>query len=155
MSLRDARPEESPDISALALRSKGYWPYSDEFLEACREELTYPPQKIARSEYLFTVAEDSNGPAGMLVVHLESAEQVGLDALFVEPDRIGQGVGKALWERAIEQARAHGAQHIEIHADPYAEPFYAAMGAVRVGEVASGSVSGRVLPLMRFALRYP
>ncbi|MEO1576840.1 MAG: GNAT family N-acetyltransferase [Pseudomonadota bacterium] len=157
MRLREARPDESAAISALALRSKGYWPYSAEFLEACRDELTYPPQKIASDPYLFTLAEtgDDSRLAGMLLVHLESPGQVGLDALFVEPECIGQGVGRALWQRAVEQATVHGAQRIEIHADPYAEPFYAAMGAVRVGEVPSGSVPGRVLPLMHFALRYP
>lgn len=155
--LRAARPDESAAISALALRSKAYWPYSADFIAACREELTYPPEQIQSDAYLITVAQaaDSDALAGMLVVHLESAEQVGLSALFVEPDCIGRGVGKALWRHAVAQASAHGATRIEIHADPYAEPFYAAMGAVRVGEVPSGSVAGRVLPLMHYALRYP
>lgn len=153
-TMRDARPDESALISDLALRSKGYWPYSAEFLEACREELTYPPDKISCPDYRFVVIEraDADGLAGFVLLHLASAEQVDMDALFVEPACIGQGVGKALWLRGVELAREYGAKRIEIHADPYAEPFYSAMGARRVGDVPSGSVPGRVLPRMHFDL---
>jgi hypothetical protein len=37
-----------------------------------------------------------------------------------------------------------------IDADPHAEAFYLAMGAVRVGEAASESIPGRSLPRLAY-----
>jgi hypothetical protein len=36
MRIRPARPDEATDLSALAMRSKAYWGYDDDFLRACR-----------------------------------------------------------------------------------------------------------------------
>ena len=45
-NIRSARVQEAKEISALAMRSKAYWGYSKEFMEACREELTVTPEHI-------------------------------------------------------------------------------------------------------------
>ncbi len=47
----------------------------------------------------------------------------------------GKGIGKALMVRTIEDARAAGADTIEIHAQCHAEKFYQALGFRRVGGV--------------------
>ncbi|MEE8490728.1 MAG: hypothetical protein V3S60_03740 [Acidimicrobiia bacterium] len=36
ISIRPARRDELDLLSDLALRSKGFWGYDDDFLEACR-----------------------------------------------------------------------------------------------------------------------
>ena len=52
--------------------------------------------------------------------------------------------------KAIEfYKRAFGATELYIEADPFAAAFYERMGAVRVGEVPSASIPGRVLPAYR------
>jgi hypothetical protein len=38
VATRRARPNEAAVLSELALRSKAYWGYSDEFMEQCRAE---------------------------------------------------------------------------------------------------------------------
>jgi GNAT superfamily N-acetyltransferase len=68
--------------------------------------------------------------------------------MFVEPQAIGQGIGRLLFERTIAAGRDRGFTQLTIDADPNAEPFYRAMGAVRIGTVPSGSIVGRVLPQM-------
>lgn len=50
------------------------------------------------------------------------------------PDR-GQGIGRALMVRTIEDARAAGAATIAIHAQCHAEEFYQALGFRRIGHV--------------------
>jgi len=50
------------------------------------------------------------------------------------PDR-GQGIGRALMVRTIEDARATGAATIAIHAQCHAEEFYQALGFRRIGHV--------------------
>ncbi len=59
--------------------------------------------------------------------------EMELSRLMVEPDRVGVGIGRALWEHAVATARSLGAILITLDADPNAEPFYRRMGAVTVG----------------------
>lgn len=149
IEFRPARADEARRLSDLALRSKGHWGYSREFLESCRAELTYSPQTCASGELV--VAERSHRVLGFyrLIAHVPVSR---LESLFVEPGAIGTGVGKALLGHALRAAGALGAAAVTLEADPNAEPFYAGRGAVRTGEVPSGSVPGRTLPLMRFEL---
>lgn len=146
---RRARAGEARCLSDLALRSKGHWGYSREFLESCRAELTYSPRVCASGAVV--VAERSHRVLGFyhLMANLPSSR---LEALFVHPDAIGTGVGKALLERALSAAGDLGAEEVTLEADPNAESFYARHGAVRTGEVPSASIPGRALPLMRFDL---
>lgn len=148
MKLRPARPDEAAAISALALRSKGHWGYDEEFLAACADELTIPPDEVGARRT--TVAELD----GTIVGHytIDGDPPVAeLGQLFVEPGHIGRGIGRALWTHAVGRARAEGIHTLTIDADPFAEAFYLAMGATRTGSVPSGSFPGRLLPRLAFA----
>ena len=72
--------------------------------------------------------------------------------LFVSPEVVGQGVGELLWAHMEREAEALGYAVIFIEIDTYAEPFYLARGAERIGSVPSSAIPGRTLPLLRFAL---
>jgi hypothetical protein len=61
-------------------------------------------------------------------------------------------VGRTLLREAVTQARARGALIVEIQADPHAEAFYVRAGARRIGERASGSIPGRLLPMLEIAV---
>ncbi len=78
---------------------------------------------------------------------------MSLEHLWILPERIGQGIGRALFQHAVERAAARGATSLTIEADPHAEPFYLHMGATRVGAVTS-EVDGqrRELPLLVYDL---
>ena len=145
MTLREARADEAALLSALALRSKAVWGYSREFMEACRDELTYAAEEIAQGG--FVVAEEDGGIVGFYALERCAPGEVELDALFVEPGAIGRGVGRALIEDAKIRAARIGARRMTIQGDPHAEPFYAAAGAVVCGSRPSGSIPGRALPL--------
>ncbi|HRQ24481.1 MAG TPA: hypothetical protein PLF42_13725, partial [Anaerolineales bacterium] len=56
------------------------------------------------------------------------------------------GVGRALWAKAEALALAAGLTVIGVDSDPFAEGFYLAMGAERIGEAPSGAIPGRMLP---------
>ena len=68
--------------------------------------------------------------------------------LFVDPPAIGSGAGRLLYRHVLETAGRLGFTRLTIDADPYAEPFYLAMGARRIGTAPSGSIPGRMLPLL-------
>ena len=72
-----------------------------------------------------------------------------LDNLWVLPDLMGQGVGKQLFEHAIERCRVRGVSILKIESDPNAQAFYEKMGACKMDEHHS-TVDGqlRTLPIM-------
>ncbi|MFJ8039711.1 GNAT family N-acetyltransferase [Kitasatospora sp. NPDC096147] len=143
MEIREALADEAGLLSELALRSKAHWGYDAAFLAACRDELTLAPEEIALRRTVLAVRD------GRVLgfATLEGEPTTGeLGMLFVDPAAIGQGVGRLLFDHLVTTARAAGFTHLTIDADPNAEPFYLAMGAVRTGAVPSGSVPGRVLP---------
>jgi GNAT superfamily N-acetyltransferase len=141
--LRPARPEDAAALSALALRSKAHWGYDVAFLDACREELTLSTDDLVPRRT--RVAEVAGEVVGFST--LEGDPPLGeVGMLFVDPAAIGRGVGGVLLRDLVTRARRGGFTRLHIDSDPHAEAFYLAHGAVRVGEIASGSVPGRVLP---------
>ncbi|AUS82033.1 GNAT family N-acetyltransferase [Actinoalloteichus sp. AHMU CJ021] len=146
MVLRPARPEEAGALSDLALAAKGHWGYGQEFLAACRDELTFRPEDVARGR--FVVADHDGLVVGFASIGGE-APGGELENLWVTPSRIGTGLGRVLWLDALARAATAGFEYLTIDADPNAEGFYRRMGAERVGEVPSSSVAGRMLPRMR------
>jgi GNAT superfamily N-acetyltransferase len=145
LRLRDGRRDEARLLSELALRSKSYWGYDQAFLDACRAELTLGPEDVEIKRV--TVAEHDGQVVGFYALAGDPPEGTLAD-LFVEPDHIGTGVGRALWEHAVGVARTLGFARLTLEADPGAEPFYLAMGAHRIGSVPSGSIPGRFIPLL-------
>jgi GNAT superfamily N-acetyltransferase len=149
LHIRRARPEEHEEISRLALRSKGYWGYSAEFLEACRAELTFDATTCGSG--LMWVVEHDETVLGFSLVKGES-NYGELSALFVDPSAIGTGCGRMLLEHTLHAARAAGFVRLELDADPGAESFYLRFGAQRIGTSPSGSIPGRELPRLAIAL---
>jgi len=142
---REARPSEAALLSALAFRSKALWDYPREFMQACRGELTYSAQDLARGG--FVVAEEDGRIVGFYALAPGMDGAVELEALFVEPDEAGRGLGRALIEHAKARAGSLGARCIVVQSDPHASRFYRAAGGVRAGSRPSGSIAGRVLPV--------
>ena len=148
--IRRARPDEAEALSELAIRSKGHWGYDEAFLAACRAELSFSADDLANAPTFVADGPDGVGGFYRLLVRVDGVGE--LDDLFVDPAFIGHGVGKRLWEHAVAQAAALGCAEMVVQSDPFAEGFYRAMGAERVGELESGSVPGRMLPLLRYGL---
>lgn len=158
IALRPARPGEAAAISALALRSKAHWGYDEDFVAACREELTWTPGQCASGDVVVAEREGTvvgfyalgRAPDGALDDASGAAGE--LDACFVEPSAIGSGVGGALLRHALAHARRRGWRTLVVDADPGAVGFYRHHGARQVGEAASGSIPGRYLPRLEFDL---
>ena len=150
--LRAAQADEANLLSELALRSKGHWGYDRGFLDACRAELTFQPDELGARRIV--VAELAGRVIGFY--SLDGSPPDGeLGNMWVEPDSIGTGVGRRLWDHAIQTACVAGFRMLRIDAEPFAEGFYLTMGAERVGETPSGSIAGRLLPLLEIRLPYP
>ena len=145
MLLRKPELSELSELSGLIMRSKAVHGYDAAFMEACREELTLTPEKIARGPII--VAETDGAPAGVAQI-MSHDDEWHIELLFIDPKHMGQGIGRRLMAWAVEEARRLGAKELHIEADPDAEPFYLKMGAERRGEAPSQSIPGRSLPLL-------
>jgi GNAT superfamily N-acetyltransferase len=143
--VRPAWPDEGPLLSALAMRSKAHWGYDKDFMERCRAELTVTRRRIGAER--FRVAEVDGKVAGFASMAVKVGEaEVG--DVFVDPDFILSGVGHLLINDLLQYACRHGIPVIHVEADPNAADFYVRQGFSQTGEVPSGSIPGRTLPLM-------
>ena len=82
-----------------------------------------------------------------MTVEIRPAQRT--EHMWVAPEHPGVGIGAALFEHAVETARAEGAPELRIASDPNAEGFYKRMGAHRVG-TSTKDVAGpnRELPIL-------
>ena len=149
ITLRAARPDEAELLTELALHSKGYWNYDAAFLDACRDELTLAAPDVEKRRT--TVAESDDRVLGFTTLEGEPPGGV-LGMMFVAPEAIGRGLGRALFAHTAANARKLGFTELSIDSDPGAEPFYKAMGAERTGSAPSGSIPGRTLPQLTLTL---
>ena len=147
-------PDEVAAIEQLILRSKARWGYEAEMMAVMANVLRLDPDAITDGRAIAAWLGET--PAGVVQVSppFEDARGVALelDLLFIGPDAIGTGLGRTLYDWAVEQARAAGAARLDILSDPNAAPFYTAMGAVHVEDRPSKVIPGRVLPWLEHKL---
>lgn len=153
MIIRPATPDEASLISELSMRSKAYWGYTHDFMRACEDELSHSEHNIQDPNRHYAVAEHGEKPAGFYTLEDIYKPTIHLLALFIEPEAMGQGIGRLLFDDAYAKAKKLGARIIEVQSDPYAETFYQKMGAVTVDKLESGSIKDRFLPLMQVKIR--
>jgi GNAT superfamily N-acetyltransferase len=127
------------------MKSKAHWGYDDDFMDQCRDELTITRERIGRER--IRVAEVDNEVAGFASMRV-SVGMAEICDLFVHPRYINTGVGQYLINDGLLYACRHGIPLVHVEADPNATAFYTRQGFTQCGEVPSGSIPGRKLPLM-------
>jgi hypothetical protein len=101
ITIRSATEHEAGEISELAMRSKAHWGYSQEFLEACREELTVTPESINSADLHYVVAESASKLLGYYAIEKCAEFEYELDAIFVEPKHIGERESVSISGRSL------------------------------------------------------
>ncbi|MCB2124564.1 MAG: GNAT family N-acetyltransferase [Rhodobacteraceae bacterium] len=149
ITIRPARTGELAELSILCLRSKAVWGYDADFLAACRPRLILRPEDTATSHV--AVATRRGHAMGVLQLTVQG-ESAMLNKLFVEPQALRTGIGRALFAEAVRIAREAGARTLVIDSDPAAAGFFRRMGASPAGEVACDCVPGHTLPRLLLAL---
>jgi len=150
IQIRRALPSEAAALTVLAHAAKRYWGYPEDWIEFWKAELTITPDFISGNEVFVAVIDENIAGCCALVVSDKLAE---LEHMWIEPQRMRQGVGRTLFEHVARRAVQLGFTTLELSADPNAEQFYQRLGAERIGEVPA-DVAGRprVLPRMRATL---
>jgi N-acetylglutamate synthase-like GNAT family acetyltransferase len=142
--IRRAGPHEAGMLTEIAHAAKRHWGYPEQWIELWRDDLTITPEFIARNEmYVAVIGEEVVGCCAIVL----GEARAELEYMWIKPQHMGAGVGRALFLHAKERAARVGMRLLELSADPNAEGFYARMGAKRIGETQS-EIDGqlRVLP---------
>lgn len=150
--IRRANPDHADILTGIAHASKRHWGYPERWINHWRDELTLTERFIAAHSVYAAFAETK--PLGFYALLLPGDAKASIEHMWVHPDHMGSGVGRGLFEHAMELARRSGARVLEILSDPNASGFYEHMGAIQAGEQKS-TLDGqpRVLPLYRLGLR--
>jgi N-acetylglutamate synthase-like GNAT family acetyltransferase len=149
--IRQARTEECGALTEIAMRSKAHWGYGAEFMTAVRADLEVRAEKFMPGFHVYVLETDCE-MIGFYSLRPENSESVILEDLFIDAQHIGHGYGKQLWKHSLVVAQSLGYRKLTLVSDPFAENFYAHMGAVRIGEAESNALAGRMLPLMEYVL---
>ena len=112
------------------------------------------PIDMENRNFQYFVGELNNKIVGFSALLCLSKSEFELEALFVEPDHIGMGIGRALLRHAKNKASALGGHVLKIQGDPHAEEFYRAAGGLLTGTQESASIDGRFLPRFEIKLIY-
>lgn len=150
MHIRKALESDSERLSQIAFASKAHWNYPETWLSEWRPQLTISAAYIVQNEVYVAKVDDQI--AGFYALQVDG-DTARLDHLWLDPQSIGAGFGRALYLHAIDTARSRKCRVVNIDSEPNAEGFYSKMGASRVGEVYAPVLgSERYLPLMRVTL---
>jgi GNAT superfamily N-acetyltransferase len=123
------RPGDAGFLTAIAFAAKRHWGYPEKWIAGWRETLTVRPQFIADHETHAAVVE--RRIVGFYALGRKE-DNLELLHLWVLPESMGRGIGRALFAHALRRVRALGFRKLEIESDPNAEAFYRRMGAQRV-----------------------
>lgn len=151
IEIRRARLDEMDALTELSLSSKQSNGYDDAFMAACREELTVTRDRMLEGEYWVAEADGLRGCACLAVD--QDGRSAEVHAFFIDPNSKRKGIGRLLWTKLLQRAREQGVTALRLDADPYAVPFYEAIGFRTVGESPSGSIPGRAIPHMTMLLK--
>jgi GNAT superfamily N-acetyltransferase len=148
---RRVSAEDSRELTALVMQSKAVWGYSDAQMQVWRPGLEISVESLGARPAC--IAEVDGRIAGFYTL-IESGEEWDLEDLWVFPDYMRSGIGRALLKHAADVAAAGGATSLRIESDPHAERFYIACGATRIGTVSApiDGEPGRVRPVLRLSL---
>ena len=146
LGIRRAKPREAGVLTEIAHAAKRHWGYPENWIQHWKADLTITPEFIATNEVY--VAMNGEEIVGCCAIAFKGS-LAELEHMWIKPEHIGSGVGRALFLYVKERAANLKIPALELSADPNAEGFYERMGAKRIGEVRS-EIGGkpRVLPRM-------
>jgi len=150
MQIIRATPDDADALTDIAFTAKRHWGYPERWIQTWRDILTMRPEFVA-ANVAYSAVEDGRA-VGFYLLTTES-DGMHLDHLWILPRVMGRGIGRALFEHAVEQAKNLGHRAIKIEADPNAAGFYERMGAKRTG-VSVTEIEGepRELPLLVYTV---
>lgn len=130
LHIRPALPDERLELENLQRRASLALETYREQLETNPDAIDLPAEQVERDDVL--VAELDGRIAGFAAV-LTVEGKAELDGLFVEPGLWRRGIGSALVDAAVDEARRRGLSLLTVVADPAAREFFKSCGFTAEG----------------------
>jgi ribosomal protein S18 acetylase RimI-like enzyme len=165
LTIREAGPKDAEPIASIHVRAwQGAYrgQLDDAYLDALTAEARLPTTRSmiedAPADLRVWVADDGGAIVGFAVTGASQdadadRKTAELYAIYLEPDRLGSGVGRALFERAIGDLRERGftaATLWVLESNDIARRFYERAGWATDGT----NAAQRIDEVMRPTLRY-
>src|SRR5688572_12467408 len=124
MMISRATSGHAENLTAIAISAKSYWNYPEAWIQHWLPQLTISEVYISSNEVWMMVDE-----AKPIAFYALSQDEEGyeLGHLWVLPEYIGKGIGKQLFDHAIERCKELGVSILKIESDPNAQTFYERM----------------------------
>jgi predicted N-acetyltransferase YhbS len=135
MRIRTAQIGEAALLQDLHRRSSAVWPAYRAQLAAHPDAIEALPDDELRAGRVRVAVDDGGAVLGFsAVLAPDAGGVVVLDALFVDPGALRQGIGRALLEDAAARARATGAVAMTVVGGPETAGFYEGCGFAAVAD---------------------
>jgi GNAT superfamily N-acetyltransferase len=159
-TLADARAIAEIHVRAWQAAYRGQMP--DEYLDGLSVEDRLAQHEWSlrnqRETWRLWVADDDGAAIGFAVTgpseEADADERSGeVYAIYLDPDRVGTGVGRALFARAVEDLRSRGFRTATLwvlESNERARRFYEVAGWRTDGTTASERIDCAMLPTVRY-----
>ena len=150
ISIRRVNPFEASVLTQIALSAKRHWGYPERWMELWRSELTFDAGYFEANE---SWAAEVDGQPVAFYTLLDKEGMAWLENLWVGPGYMSRGIGRRLFQHALQLARRRGYRILHLEADPNAAGFYEKMGMHKISERKYKMDDQlRILPLMEMKL---
>ncbi len=94
LAIHRATPEQAGELSRIAQAAKAHWSYPQRWLEIWAPQLTFSPQYFEENEGWVACVDETL--LGFYTLQ-EKDGIASIENLWVSPEHMGKGVGKALF----------------------------------------------------------
>lgn len=147
LEIRQAKSSEAALLTDIAARGESYWGVDPDFVE--NFTAIYRITENFINDNPTYVIEEEGKIIGFYGLSTKK-EQKELEYLYIEPEYIGKGYGRHLWNHMIDYCKGNGIDNIVFVANPQAVGFYTKLGAVEIGLVESLVRKGRMVPKLKY-----
>jgi ribosomal protein S18 acetylase RimI-like enzyme len=163
--IREAEPKDAmaiAEVHVASWRASYRGQLTDEFLDGLTVEDRLEQHRRgledARADWRTWVAEDAGAIAGFAVTgpseDADATERTGeIYAIYLDPDRVGTGLGRTLFERAVGDLHDRGFSSITLwvlETNERARRFYEVAGWAPDGTSSSERVDCEMRPTVRY-----
>jgi len=147
--IREVQDEDVDNLNNLMWRSKSHWGYDQEYLDNWSKTVYITPEKLTSCIKKLIETED-----GTLIGFWiqEASTNMIWSAFFIDPEFIGQGYARPLWNAVMEEAKQREIPYFMLRADPNVKDFYIHMGGEYLGDQESSYQEGLPVPVFKIEI---
>lgn len=150
INIRLAAAPENQLLADIAFKSEAHWGYETDYMERFRAIYKVTEDFIKYNPTY--VIEEYDGIIGFYGLS-RNYKEISLEYFFIEPQSIGKGYGKLLWNHLVDTCKYLGIEQFSIVTSPQAKDFYLKLGAESLGEVESLLKKGRMIPRLFYTVK--